>query len=303
MFQPDPNTVVQILLTDIIADEKWNCRSGKWELNDGDDEAQQFEDLVQSIVVNGQEEPVDVRHHPTKPGYYLLTAGFRRHRAIQHIATKDPNTTIRCIVRESDNIQARVRNLSENACRQNITTPDLAWGLAELQKTAIAEGQPLTVGKMAALIGKSESYVGHLLAIMTKCKPAITKKWRSMSKNIGVHAMYMIALLPKADQDAAFAALLVPIESKNSPECTSAYQKTWVDSAKRKAFTAGILLGQLESHGFISTDNINFGKHIHYIVALRDSCTSAQRESIAGYAYRGYQQGKQREAVIQDFDE
>jgi ParB/RepB/Spo0J family partition protein len=298
MFQADPNTIVEIPLSQIVAIENWNSRSGRWEVNDGDDEGQQFDDLVASIRTKGQEEPCDVRCHPTLKEHYLLTAGFRRYKALCRIADDGQSAvTIRCIVQAADDVQARIRNLSENTTRQNISTPDLAWGIHELHKVAIANGRPLTNGKIAALIGKSESYVGHLLTIMTKCKPAITKKWRSMPKSLSVLTMHAVALMPKADQDAAFAALLVPIEQREKPDTQSSRQHSWVDNAKAKAYTVGVLIGQLEAHGLIDTSSLEFSRHIDLIVPLRDTCTTVQRDAIVIQAEKGYKQGVRREKI------
>jgi ParB/RepB/Spo0J family partition protein len=299
MFPPDPNTIVDIPLTQIVAVEGWNCRSGKWELNDGDDNSQQFDDLVASIREKGQEEPCDVRIHSAEDGTYLLIAGFRRHKAAQRIATEDnnPNATLRCIVRSYDSVQARIRNIAENAGRQNISTPDLAWGIYELHKAALTNGRPMTAAQIGAVIGKSQGHVGQLLNIMIKCKPTITRKWRVIPKAVSVASMYALAMLPKAEQDAAFAALLAPMEAKKSPETESVRQRTWVDAAKTKAYSEGVLLGQLEAAGLITTTRLDFGQHIDLIVPLREGCLPVQRDAIAAQAMKGFKMGLRRERI------
>ncbi len=300
MYNPNLDRIVEIPLALIVADDAWNSRSGKWDINDGDDESHQFDGLVSSIREKGQEEPCDVRIHPSKPDCYQLLAGFRRHRALQRIAKEDENSNpvMRCIVREADDVQARVRNLSENATRQNISTPDLAWGIHQLHCAATANGRPLTIAKIAALIGMSDSHVSHLLSIMTKCKPAITKKWRSMPKSLSVQSMYAVALLPKADQDAAFAALLLPVEREKDPTTESRKQGSWVDGVKATAFKIGTVIGQLEAHGLIDTSGLEFSRHIELIVPIRDPHTTVQREAIVAQAEKGYKQGVRREKIV-----
>lgn len=300
MYNPNLDRIVEIPLVLIVADDAWNSRSGRWDINDGDDESHQFDGLVNSIREKGQEEPCDVRIHPIEPDHYQLLAGFRRHRALQRIAELDNNLkpVMRCIVREADDVQARVRNLSENATRQNISTPDLAWGIHQLHCAANVNGKPMTVAKIAAMIGMSDSHVSHLLSIMTKCKPAITKKWRAMPKSLSVQSMYAVALLPKADQDAAFAALLLPQEAKKDPTTESRKQGSWVDHAKAKAFTIGTVIGQLEAHGLIDTSLLEFAKHIELIVPIRDPHTTVQKDAIIAQAEKGYKQGVRREKIV-----
>jgi len=299
MHSPNSDTIVEIPLNLIIADDEWNSRSGKWEVNDGDDESHQFDGLVASIREKGQEEPCDVRIHPSKAGYYQLLAGFRRNRALRVIAAADKveNPVMRCIVRNADDVQARVRNLSENANRQNISTPDLAWGIYQLHCTASSNGKPMTIAKIAATIGMSDSHVSHLLTIMSKCKPAITAKWRKMPKALSVLSMYSVALLPKADQDAAFTALLLPADAKKAPTTESRKQGSWVDHAKAKAYSIGAIIGQLEAHNLIDTSNLDFSRHIDLIVPIRESCTTVQRELIVAQAEKGYKQGVRREKI------
>lgn len=300
MYKPNPNTIVEIPLSLIEVDDNWNCRSGKWEVNDGDEEGQQFDDLVLSIREKGQEVPCDVRIHPENPERYQLIAGFRRARAKKKIAAEDKvDGILRCIVIAADDIQARLRNISENTTRQNITIPDIAWGIHELHKAAIVNGRPMSVGQIARMTGKSESYVSHLLTIMTKCKPAIVKRWRSMPKSIGVRAMHSIALLAKSDQDAAFELLLMPGSSADPTKESTKYS-SWSDNAKRKAYSVGVMLGQLEGSGCITTTGLDFVKHIRLMVTLRDGCTVKQRDMIVDEMVRGYELGKQRDPILRD---
>lgn len=300
MYNPNLDRIVEIPLVRIIADDTWNSRSGRWDINDGDEESHQFEGLVDSIRERGQEEPCDVRLHPTELERYQLLAGFRRYRAVQRIAELSNNTNpvLRCIVRDADDVQARARNLTENATRQNISTPDLAWGLYQLHCAANVTGKPITISKIAAMIGMSDSHVSHLLTIMSKCKPAIAKKWRTMPKSLSVQSMYAVALLPKADQDAAFAALLLPQETKKDPTTESRKQGSWVDHAKAKAFTIGTVIGQLEAHGLIDTSLLEFAKHIELIVPIRDPHTTVQKDAIIAQAEKGYKQGVRREKIV-----
>jgi ParB/RepB/Spo0J family partition protein len=299
MFTPNSDVIVEIPLEQILADDEWNSRSGKWEVNDGDDESHQFDGLLTSIREKGQEEPCDVRIHPSKSGYYQLLAGFRRNRALRMIAAADKieKPVMRCIVRNADDVQARVRNLSENATRQNISTPDLAWGIYQLHCAATTNGKPMTIAKIAATIGMSDSHVSHLLTIMSKCKPSITAKWRKMPKALSVLSMYGVALLPKADQDAAFAALLLPTEVSKDPTTESRKQGSWVDHAKAKAYSIGAVIGQLEAHNLIDTSDLDFSKHIDLIVPIREACTTVQWDMIVAQAEKGYKQGVRREKI------
>jgi hypothetical protein len=157
--------------------------------------------LVELIVNQGQRDPCDVRPNPAhaknpKAPKYEVTAGFRRHYALHLIAQNglkhqdffpikgDPTwdarkPTILVLLKQQTNREARERNLVENVGRSNLSTPDLAHGVADLWRLLAEEsrGREPTNDDVARRIGKSPPYVGNLIRIM-RLPDSITKHWR-----------------------------------------------------------------------------------------------------------------------------
>ena len=130
VFQADNNAIVVIPIAEIEVKHDWNSRSGKLTVDSGDEECQEFSDLMTSIQVKGQDTPVEVRLSGKAETPYQLVKGFRRTCAISALAEKDGRVKpeVRAIVRDLDEVTAREENLLENVTRQNLTPPDFAWG-------------------------------------------------------------------------------------------------------------------------------------------------------------------------------
>lgn len=103
--------IEDILLTDIFADEQFNCR-GKIVPID-------VLDLIRDIEKNGLQNPVIVQPYTEKAGKkFRLVAGYRRYTAHTVIQGK---TTIPCIVKQGlDELSARKINLQENLIRKEL---------------------------------------------------------------------------------------------------------------------------------------------------------------------------------------
>lgn len=216
---PSPDEVIAIPLADIAIDEEWNARLPANVTADGDGEDEGIEGLAKSLSAKGQDTPVIVRPTPGLGEPYALVSGFRRCCALKRLAERgerrlgaavwDPKKpTVRAFVRELGELEARALNLRENAPREALKPPDLAWGIWELVGYAARHDQALTDERIAAELGKTPKYIGHLRRIMRELRPEIARAWRTAPLAVAVDAMREIASLPPDAQEAAFKAAL-----------------------------------------------------------------------------------------------
>jgi ParB/RepB/Spo0J family partition protein len=293
MFEADQNQVVDIPLDLIEVDDAWNARSGKWFLDDGNEEGNQFSDFRKSLR-EGQKTPILVTRRKDTRKPYRLVAGYRRCRGVAENAAEDGTMPVmRCIVVDLDEVAARTENLCENVNRSDLTAADTAWGIAELRKASVASGNELSANQIGQRIGKSQPYVHRLLQIMEKCLPNITKRWRESPKALSVYAMYQISQLPKDQQEKAFADLMGCIERRKEPTTESRARSSWVDTARKKAFDIGTLLGRLEAEGLIDTSGLDWDTHLDLLIKVKESATKSTRAAIASQFNRGYKTAKE----------
>lgn len=81
-------------------------------------------------AAGGVIEPVIVREHPTRPGYYELIAGERRCVGAHHLYGDDYDMPI--VVREATDAEAKALSIIENVQRENPTEIEEAQGAADL---------------------------------------------------------------------------------------------------------------------------------------------------------------------------
>ena len=291
LFQPDKNVIVDLPLSLVEIPHEWNSRSGKLNVDSGDEESQEFSDLKFSIAAGGQKTPVEVRLTGNREKPYQLVKGFRRTTAVLELAKQyqDPDPTIRAIVVELDEVEARTENLMENVTRQNLTPPDFAWGLHQLSIAAKKSGKKLSDAEIARRIGRNQSYIGKLLTIMRNVNPNITRRWRETPKAVSVNEMNEVGKLPKDEQDAAFGKLLgvnqAPDEDQNKT------RSGWYEGAKKKAYEFGMTMGTLEREGLIDTSGLDFESHLDFCMKVRESASKNHRRGLATQMNRGYQAG------------
>jgi ParB/RepB/Spo0J family partition protein len=295
LFQPDKNTIVELPLSLIEVPHEWNSRSGKLNIDSGDEESQEFSDLKNSIAAGGQKTPVEVRLTSNREKPYQLVKGFRRTTAILELAKQyqDPEPVIRAIVVDIDEVEARTENLMENVTRQNLTPPDFAWGLHQLHLAAKKTGKKLSDAEIARRIGRNQSYVGKLLGIMRNVQPNITRRWRETPKAVSVGEMHEIGKLPKDEQDGAFGKLLGANQAPDEDQ--GKHRSGWYEGAKKKAFEFGHTLGVLEREGLIDTAGLDFETHLDFCMKLRESASKNHRRGLATQMNRGYQTGLKTE--------
>lgn len=266
-------TVMQIRLDEIEVNPKWNTRSNLEETakNLEQSDGVTFDMFVKSIADEGQDTPIVVR--PNKPGSkkaYFLISGNRRFEAFRRIAEKgiDPkwastgfckNPTIRAIVRNLSDVEAFELNIRENTEREDLTAPDLAFGIGRLCNAYRTEKVKYTQTTIADKVGYSQAYVGKLMGIVGEgryvdgkgVKQEIFDNWRSSPvKVVTVSDMAKVAALPPADQDKAYADLC-----RKSADSSEGGSKTDpIKTAAKKAGEIGKVLGVLVREGALDVE-------------------------------------------------
>lgn len=193
----DPNLksflVVQLLLTDIYVDYEWNSRSQRDVVSNQSDGATNLDQkegnglagLCASIQTSGQDDPVVVRAVQNRLSLagkstaldFELVCGFRRYTAIAAINEKKQpipgldKDSVWAIIRPLSYTEARLLNIRENTDRSSLLTPDLVWGIFQLQ----ARG--LSITEMSTSLNISASYVSRLSKI-ANLPLKIIEHWR-----------------------------------------------------------------------------------------------------------------------------
>lgn len=145
----DRNTVYEIPLTAIEADDSWNCR--------GFIDPSDILDLARSINEKGLKQAAIVMPNPSpkagKP--FKLVAGYRRYRAHQFLRKEEIRVTVELNLTETD---ARVLNLTENLQRSDLNIKQEAHALSKLRN--------LTGDQIAARVNKSRGWVLNRMALL-----------------------------------------------------------------------------------------------------------------------------------------
>jgi len=245
--------IVVLPLKSITAKSDWNGRfagggdTPLWSQDSGGDEENDWTAFKMSIQDRGQDTPVVVR---PKGQRFELVCGFRRFRAILELAEAkgDKEPTIKAVVREYDDLQARLANLRENTERQDFRPADLCWttkeALAEYRKKKVDVTQVM----LAADVGKSQSFVARLLAIADNLDPRILDDWRVQARDISVNKVYELSKVPKVDQRKAWEAMKQAQASKTAekkPPTDAEKLAKKVENLCNRAASFGMIIGTL----------------------------------------------------------
>lgn len=286
--------VLRLPLKDILAPLDWNVRSGDWTADSGSGEAEEggheFKELKASIAQKGQDNPITVRPRGKK---FEIVEGFRRFIAISQLAdeAKDKDATIRAIVRDLNDIEARSLNLRENFSREDVNAPDAAFGIHDLYKMRKAEGgQPSSVS-IASEVGLNQSYVALLIRIMEGLTTKLANAWRKSKVAVSLKDMDRIAKLDKAEQEAAYDKIV-----KNKDASTKG-KGSWIDTYKKEAAKIGALIGRLELNELIDAESLRFETHIDVLfpTLAKKKPTAPQKRAIAKAAEEAWTAAKSGE--------
>lgn len=244
------NEIVVIPLAKVKADFKWNSRpEAETTVSEVENEIEgsSFGQLMESIDAKGQKEPVKVR--PKGSGFELVY-GFRRYAAIRELAkkngTKDP--TIRCVVENLTDIEAREENMRENLARKQLSPSMTCKGLLELKSFY---GDKLSVTALADRVGINRPYASMMInTIGAKLKPELLEKWYGEASETGVNRVEAVAKLEPEKQEEAWKNTVATGGRGNKSDGKAALES--------KAMEVGAYLGTLVGHNLIDATALVF---------------------------------------------
>jgi hypothetical protein len=305
-------TIVALPLSAILVDWKWNTRKATMvdgrvastaTANAGASQTTEFANLKLAIATDGQENAVIVRLNPDprtreqKP--YSLVAGFSRYEALRQLAEEGAkaspqvapgnydiswlkNPTIKAIIRQMDEKEARFENLRENSTRSELRGADMAWGIAQLMLLDDSLFEHGGETRLAHRLGKSLGYINQVSKVvkglMDQDNLDLLTEWREHSKDIGVSQMQKIASVEDAESQREIFRKL----ASAGRDTSARGQDGWVERAKREALLRGEAIGKLERDGIISVTNtseLRTEKVVRQLVSFNERARQSKDEA------------------------
>lgn len=153
------------------------------------DAGRDLDELAESIRAKGLQEPLLARPHPSRPGYYELISGHRRHLACQKVGIRE----VPVVVREVSDGEAEVAVMLGNAARVDA----LPWEQgAGWQRLIDLHG--MTRAQVAEAFGVSAQTVATKIAIAVGLGKAGREAYQRGELTEG--ALLLIAGLPDSVQ-------------------------------------------------------------------------------------------------------
>lgn len=262
MSQPKlSEKIVEIPLSKIHADFEWNCRriAGEEETStEGNEQGNEFKGLVESLKARGQDQAVIVR--PRGQGYALVV-GFRRFKAMQTIATEEgtlKTATIKAVIRELNDVEAKSLNIRENTARKDLLPTDLCRALVDLKALYEKHKGAPTVTALADEVGIGRPYASKLFAIAEKAHPKVLQQWYETPAAIGVVKMTEVIKHDKNEGNGARQAQALAELLPTAGRGKGGGRKAWLKGAENECKRVGTFLGTLERKGLIDTSNLDF---------------------------------------------
>jgi len=234
-----------IPLSSIVAKFEWNGRylgggdTPAWTLDSGsEEEVNDFTALKMSIADRGQDTPVTVR--PKGPKFELVE-GFRRFRALEELAKEkgDKNAVIKALVREYDDLEARLANARANTERDGYRPADLCWLVGQVALEYSRKKVKATQQALSSDFGITQPYLAKLLGICSDLDPLILESWRQSFRDMAVTSIYEISRLARNEQKKAWENL--QLQSANRARVS----KPPVERLSTLAKAEGLKLGKL----------------------------------------------------------
>lgn len=230
--------ILVLPLGNVAADFNWNARTI-------DKTGEDYLNLKASIETKGQDTPIEVRPIKGKADRYTVLTGFQRYSIISDLQWP----TVRAVVIEVDEAEARSRNLRENT-QIPPPVPDRAWGVGQLVAARMLNMGPdfkVTDESIGRELGYSTAFVNQLRTVAMKCSADVFKAWRGDKKPLALMQMIAIAKMPKNEQMAEYRKLIAERDNKGETRG----RQSWTNSVFKAAGTLGQQLGELEAGGVI----------------------------------------------------
>lgn len=298
---------------DIVPDLQWNARSPANVLGDSEsDSGGGLKELATSMAQTGQDVALVVRPNVQKKGEkrnhnrdttsyapFELVNGFRRYAAGlalnedpkeveqskktgRSIIPNVPNGCLRVVVRNLDDLQAKLLNGRENV-RSPLEPPDLMAHIASLNRPPYS----MSVGEIAENQGLSLSTVHKYANVGGALDTEVFKHWRfggaftakpgeapvTVGKRVSFDDIEGVSKLPKGDQGAAYKALLLG-------KVEDAQSKDWYVAAQKAASRKGVELARLEKEGVIRLTNKPWAECVPHLVKVPGKAGAKAREAL-----------------------
>jgi len=146
-----------------------------------DSELNENDELVQSILSNGQEVPILVRQHPNKPDRFQVAYGHRRLAALRLL-----NKKVRAVVRPLTDEQLVVAQGVENTARKDLSYIEkalFAYGLENKGFTRDIIGQSVSLdkGELSKLISVAKRVPDDLIRKIGAAPAAGRRRWQDLA--------------------------------------------------------------------------------------------------------------------------
>jgi len=318
---PAPSEREQFIrLSDIAADWDWNARTpASVAQGTESDSGGDLSDLCASLRKTGQLAAVVVRPNVHRKGLtkdrakgtevfppYELSAGFRRFAAVRlcneaakknEVAVKDlPNGTIRAVVRDLDDLQAKLVNGRENV-RNPLEPPELMAHLLSLvmppfsmKETDVAEDQGLSFSTV-------HKYVTVGKAI---CLPVLSH-WRSggdfdgvsVPKRASFEEIEEVSKYPTDKQPGAYKIVLLS-------KAEQAEKKDWFLWAEKSALRAGRYVARLVKEGVVTRTSVPWVDALDAILPVPAKARRRAREALAARVEEGFEKAMSQDSEEED---
>jgi hypothetical protein len=155
-----------------------------------------------------------------------------------------------CLVKPYSDAQARLRNVTENAVRDDLSLADAVYG-AGLAKRALQDSGDYVDDKtsVAPVIGKSQAVTQKYLMIAEKLKPALIQQWRQSKAPLGLMPVYEIAKLDRDKQEEAWSEATATDDGAGGGGAAGKSNRKKAEDAGKRfgAFLAQMVRGEVVS--------------------------------------------------------
>jgi ParB family chromosome partitioning protein len=216
-----------------------------------DEDDREFDELLAAIRDRGQDSPILVRPHPSRPGRYMIVFGHRRARVAKLLERK-----VRAVIKEFGDREHVVAQGQENSARANLSFIEKALFAAKLSRLRYDEDNATILTALAidrTTLSKMLSVASLPQKVLEAIGPAKgvgRDRWYELKALLerpgsidGVQATIEDAGFSGLSSDERFNAIVARLKSKKSTNrAGSRQQSKW-------ASEDGVLAAEMKAEG------------------------------------------------------
>lgn len=207
-----------------------------------DSNLDESDELVQSILTNGQEVPILVRQHPLKPEHFQVAYGHRRLAALRLLRKK-----VRAVVRTLSDEQLVIAQGVENTARKDLSYIEkalFAYGLENkgFSRDIIGQAVSLDKGELSKLISVAKRVPDDLIRKIGPAPAAGRRRWQELAdllddskRSENAHTLCSDPKFRELSTDDRFITVLKALTVR--PEKAAAPSKSWRSHDNSAAFS------------------------------------------------------------------